>query len=251
MYDYFLGGNRNFAADRAAAEQALAQMPDLAAVLRANRAFLGRVVRHMVASGIRQFLDLGSGIPTVGNVHEIAQREDPDIRVVYVDLDPVAVIVADELLEDNPNASMLQADVRYPDKILAHPTTTRLLDLSQPVGILTVALLHVFPDEEHPAGILDTLYDATVPGSQLALSHMSTPEGRSPSGLKDAQETYARSGNRLYPRSLADITTLIGRWSPLPPGLVACPLWRPDSTSAVLDPTVAFPGYAMLAVKER
>ncbi|MBT8226798.1 MAG: hypothetical protein HKP61_17235, partial [Dactylosporangium sp.] len=205
MYDFLLGGSRNFAADRAAAGRAVTQMPDLPAVLRANRAFLGRVVRHLLAAGVRQFLDLGSGIPTVGNVHEIAHRHDPTVRVVYVDLDPVAVLTADEILAGDPYTAVVRADLRRPDLILDHPDVRRLIDLDHPVAVLMVAVLHLVPDAEDPAGILDHLHQVLPAGSYLALSHMSPPERQTPAGMSEAQRTYARSGNPLYPRRLDQI----------------------------------------------
>jgi SAM-dependent methyltransferase len=143
MYDFILGGTRNFPVDRDAARQAMAQMPDLARILRANRAFLGRAVRSMQALGIRQFLDLGSGIPGVGNVHDIAQRVDPGARVVYVDNDPVAVLAADESLVGNPNATMIHADLRQVDAVLGDPEVTRLLEHTAPVGVLLVGVLYL------------------------------------------------------------------------------------------------------------
>jgi S-adenosyl methyltransferase len=249
MYDFILGGSRNLAVDRAAAEQALTQMPDLPRVLRANRAFLARVVRTMVDLGIRQFLDLGSGIPTVGNVHEIAQRHDPSIRVVYVDLDPIAVLTADEVLAGNPNVTMIRADLRHPERVLADGEVRRLIDLSRPVGILLVGVLHLIPDADDPAGILDYLYEAVAPGSYLALSHMSPSERQTPAGMREAQRTYQQSGNPLHPRRSDEIETLLCDWQPEPPGLVACPHWRPDPDTEPLNPDVTFPGYAALTRK--
>jgi len=249
MYDFILGGSRNLAVDRAAAEQALTQMPDLPRVLRANRAFLGRVVRNMVDVGIRQFLDLGSGIPTVGNVHEIAQRHDPGIRVVYVDLDPIAVLTADEVLAGNPNVTMIRADLRHPERVLADAEVRRLIDLTRPVGVLLVGVLHLIPDEEDPAGILDYLYEAVAPGSYLALSHMSPSERQTPAGMREAQRTYQQSGNPLHPRRSDEIEELLRDWQPEPPGLVACPHWRPDPDTEPLNSEVTFPGYAALTRK--
>lgn len=249
MYDYILGGSRNFAADRAVATKALGFMPDLAATLRANRAFLGRVVRYQVESGIRQFLDLGSGIPTVGNVHEIAQQIDPTVRVVYVDIDPIAVLVADEILHDSPNAIMVQADLRHPKEILARSEVRSVLDLTQPVGVLLIAALHLLPDSDDPAGILESLFDEVVPDSCLAISHMSPPERQTPAGMLEAKETYASSGNDLYPRTLSQIEDLLGQWQPQPPGIVACPHWKPDPDTEPLNSEVTFPGYGLLACK--
>jgi hypothetical protein len=221
----------------------------LPGVLRANRDFLRRAVAHLARQGVRQFLDLGSGIPTVGNVHEVARAIAPQSRVAYVDLDPVAVLTADEVLEEVPDTAMVRADLRYPGQILTHPEVTRLLDLTRPVAVLMVAVLHLIPDAEDPAGILRDLHDGVPPGSFLALSHMSPPERQTPAGMSAAQDSYARSGNQLYPRTLAQIEALLGDWHLQPPGLVACPQWRPDTDDPPPPLNTTFPGYAGLAEK--
>ncbi len=249
MYDYFLGGSHNFAVDRQAARQALAHMPGLPAVLHANRAFLRRAVRQMVEAGVRQFLDLGSGIPAVGNVHEIAQQVDPTISVVYVDVDPVAFAVAETILAGNPYATMIQADLRDTDRVLADPAVHRLLDLDRPLGVLMVAVLHLVPDCDDPAGILDRLHDAVAPGSYLAVSHMCPEERQTPAGMREARDAYARSGNPLHPRTYEQVEALLSGWRMQPPGLVACPQWRPDPDTEPLDPTVTYPGLAALVRK--
>ena len=151
VYDYWLGGSNNFLADQDAARAMLAVDPTLRAAVRANRAFLGRAVRYLAGqAGIRQFLDIGSGIPTERNVHEVAQEIAPDSRVVYVDSDEVAVAHSRLLLQDNPAATVIQADLREPEKILADPATQLLLDFSRPVTLLLVAVLHFIPDEDDP-----------------------------------------------------------------------------------------------------
>ncbi len=152
MYDYFLGGYHNFAADRQAAERVLAQFPDTRFIAQANRAFLRRAVTFLGEQGIAQFLDIGSGILTVGNVHEIVQAGNPNARVVYVDSDPVAVIHSETILADNPNAAAVRADARQPEAILAHPEVRRLLDPARPLAVLLVALLHFVTDDRKPGG---------------------------------------------------------------------------------------------------
>lgn len=199
MYDYLLGGGHHFAADRVAADQAVAHMPDLPGVLRANREFLGRVVTHLVGQGVRQFIDLGSGIPTVGSVHETAHRIDPAVRVVYVDLDPVAVVLADELLAHAPGVAMVRADLRDPDQVLTHPQVRDLIDFDQPVALLLVAVLHLIPEAVEAARVLHYLYTQAADGSWLAVSHMSPTERQTPTGMRAAADTYAASGNPLYP----------------------------------------------------
>lgn len=170
-------GSHNFAADRHAAEAAERIMPGIAQVARLNRAFLGRVVRFMIDQGIRQFLDLGSGIPTVGNVHQVAERAHPGCRVVYVDRDPIAVAHSELMLAANDHAAIVQADIQYPDDIFSNPQMRRLVNLDEPAGVLMLALLHWIPDEADPAALVAD-YRRRVPvGSYLAISHL-TATGR-------------------------------------------------------------------------
>src|SRR5689334_8693366 len=177
MYDYFLGGSHNFAVDRKAAAAVLAAVPGIRALARQNRNFLRRAVQYLAHQGVRQFLDLGSGIPTVGNVHEIAQRDAPGSRVVYVDIEPVAVSHSRTLLEDNPDTAVAQLDLRRPDQVLDSPEVRDLLDLTRPVAVLAVAVLHFLPDSDDPAGVLARYRDAVAPGSRLVVSHASlSPE---------------------------------------------------------------------------
>ena len=172
VYDYWLGGSHNFRADQDAARTLIAVEPNIRAIARANRAFLGRAVRYLAGeAGIRQFLDIGSGIPTAQNVHQVAQQAAPGSRVVYVDNDEVAVAHSRLLLEDNPDATVIQADLREPAKILADPETRLLIDFTQPVALLLVAVLHFVPDTSTPGQILATLRDALAPGSYLVICH--------------------------------------------------------------------------------
>src|SRR5918911_1136740 len=147
MYDYYLGGSHNFELDRKMAEQAIALWPDLPLIMQTNRAFLRRAVNYLVSQGVEQFLDIGSGIPTVGNVHEVAQLANPSARVVYVDIDPITVAHSQAILQDVANVATIQADVRRPEQILGHPATRRLLDFERPMAVLLVALLHFIPDD--------------------------------------------------------------------------------------------------------
>jgi hypothetical protein len=247
IYDYVLGGAHNFAVDRQVADRAIAAMPQLPSVLRENRTFLRRVVRFLAGeAGVDQFLDLGSGIPTVGNVHEIAAEINPSARIVYVDIDPVAITHSQAILADNPNATAVQADLRDPSTILAHPTVRGLLDTDRPVAVLLIAALHFVPDSQHPADILARLRNALAPGSYLAISHASE-DGQPPAGQRDAQEVYARADNAVLMRSRSEIATLIDGWEPVEPGIVRCPLWRPDSDEAPPADAAQFPGYSVLA----
>lgn len=171
MYDYFLGGYHNFAVDRAAAQGILAVEPDFSLLLRANRAFLRRAVLFAGNNGVRQFLDLGAGIPTVGSVHEVAQALDPEARVVYVDVDPIATALSRDILASNPRAVAIQADALLPERVLHHPDLARTLDLRQPLAVLLVAFLHLVPDEDQARRVVHAYRDASAPGSYLAVSH--------------------------------------------------------------------------------
>ncbi|HEX4221531.1 MAG TPA: SAM-dependent methyltransferase, partial [Pseudonocardiaceae bacterium] len=169
VYDWYLGGANNFAVDREFGRQVEEALPSVKALAAANRAFLHRAVRYLADQGIRQFLDLGSGIPTVGNVHEIAQKVDPGTRVVYVDHEPVAYNYAKDLLRDNEFATVIQADIRDPELVLNHDDTRRLLDFSQPVGLLLISVLPFVPED--PAPLLARYRQPLVSGSYQAITH--------------------------------------------------------------------------------
>ena len=235
VYDYWLGGDHNFQADRDVARAAIALDPNIRAMMRANRAFLGRAVRFLAGeAGIRQFLDIGSGIPTKDNVHEAAQDIAPGSRVVYVDNDDVAVAHSRLILHDNPDAIVIQADLREPGKILADPGTQLLLDFSQPVAVVLSAVLHFIPDDAQAADIVATLRDALAPGSYLVICH----------GWRDEQSDLASSFENVYNsrvtaqlhvRTRDEIARLFDGFTLLPPGLVRIPQWRPDSPDDVPD----------------
>lgn len=247
IYDYMLGGSHNFAADRQVADRAIAAMPQLPKVLWENRAFLRRAVRFLAEeAGMDQFLDLGSGIPTAGNVHEILAEITPRGRVTYVDIDPVAVTHARAILADEPDATAIQADLRHPLTILAEPEVRDLLDVSRPIAVLLVATLHFIPDEQNPAAILAQLRQALAPGSYVAISHASD-EGEKPTGIRAAQEVYARAEHPVIMRTRAEISGLIEGWEIVPPGIVPCPLWRPAAEDALVAEVERFPGYSVVA----
>ncbi len=231
MYDFFLGGSHNFAVDREAARQVLAVAPEAALVAQANRAFLRRSVRFLVDSGVRQFLDIGSGIPTVGNVHDIAQRLDPRARVMYVDTDPVAVAHSRQMLTGNDRTGVIQEDLRRPEQILHHPEVRGLLDFDQPIAVMIVAVLNFVPDEDDPAGILATVRDALAPRSCLALSQVSV-EGREEE-VDLVGSVYRKAGNALHFRSRDQIAGFFDGFDLVPPGLVWLPEWRPEATDQV------------------
>ncbi len=196
VYDFYLGGFHNFSSDREMAEKALADWPDLPLIMRSNRAFLRRAVSYLVDQGVRQFLDIGSGIPTVGNVHEIAQELAPDAKVVYVDIDPVAVAHSESILTGNPNATVIAGDFRQPAAILDHPAVREMLDLDQPVALLLIALLHFVSDEDDPGHLLTTFREALPAGSYLALSH-ATNELHPPEQTEFHQDLYRKTATPM------------------------------------------------------
>ena len=229
VYDYWLGGKDNFEADRTAGEEALAAYPDLVSSVRANRAFLARGVRFLAAdAGIRQFLDIGTGIPSANNTHEVAQSVAPQSRVVYVDNDPIVLAHARALLVGRPEGTTdyLDADLRETEKILDH--ARGLLDFSQPVAVMLVAVLHLIGPEDHPYGIVSQLMDAAPPGSYLLLSHVASdiePEKMAEMG-KRLNRLLAQKG---YYRSQAEVTQFFTGLELLEPGVVPVQHWRQDS----------------------
>jgi Protein of unknown function (DUF574). len=232
IYDYLLGGSLNFTADREAARKLIAMVPDVPLVAQANRAFLRRAVRFLVDAGIRQFLDLGSGVPTRGNVHEIVQGIAPRSRVVYIDIDPVAVAHSRQIIAGDDRTIAVQEDVRHPEQILSHPEIRGLLDFTQPVAVLVVSVMHFIPDSDDPVGILAKLCDAAVSGSYLAISHV-TSDGRSyvPAGPPDG----ARSDTFARPRHRSEVERFFAGFDLVGPGLVPVEHWRPDTPGKIGD----------------
>jgi hypothetical protein len=234
MYDYYLGGSHNFAADRILAEETIRVWPDLPHAARANRAFLRRAVTYLSGIGIDQFLDLGSGIPTGGNVHDVSHALNPASRTVYVDSDPVAVAHSKVLLAQVPYATMLYADLRDPDTILRSPELTALLDLSRPIGVLMVATLPFVPDVDGPAGIVEVYREATAPGSHLVVSHVT--DEYQPRLADETEDIYTQASHGLTFRSRRQIRDLMSGYDLVPPGLVDLILWRPDLLETTPDP---------------
>lgn len=226
MYDFYLGGSHNFAADRRLAQRAIEAYPDIRAYCIANRSFLRRSVSVLAALGVDQFLDLGSGIPTVGNVHEVARAANPGARTVYVDSDPVAFAHGASLLADEPDARFLQADLRDPAAVLGHPGLDGFLDLDRPVAVLLYSVLPFIPDADDPAGIVAAYRDASAPGSCLALSH-GTADYR-PDQVSALTQVYTEAIHTMHPRSRAAILDLMSGYDLLEPGLTDAILWRPD-----------------------
>ncbi|HEX6424578.1 MAG TPA: SAM-dependent methyltransferase [Acidimicrobiales bacterium] len=241
VYNYLLGGDDNFAIDRQVAEQAFANYPgglDAARIdARANRAFLGRAVRYLAnEAGIRQFLDIGTGIPDAGNTHALAAQAAPDARIVYVDNDPIVLAHAHALLSSVPDgaAAFVDGDMRLPRTILAQAAT--VLDLAQPVGIILVGILHVIPDRDRPFDHVATLVDAVSPGSHLVVSHMTDDVEVDDMAL--VARRLDESMGSTYPpalRSRADTLRFFTGLDLVEPGLVSAPDWRPDGRAAHED----------------
>ncbi|MFI0465881.1 SAM-dependent methyltransferase [Saccharopolyspora sp. 5N102] len=233
LYDYLLGGAHNFAADRALAEKFLSALPSARDVARLNRAFLRRAVVHMAQQGVRQFLDVGSGIPTVGNVHEIAQAADPHARVVYVDYESVAVAHSQLLLEGNDNATIIQADLVEPGVILEHPETRRLLDFDEPIGLIMAGVFHFVSHELDAPAIITRYRNALATGSYLALSHFTADI--SPDEMEGVVEVMRRSSDPIHTRTHAEIIELFTGFDLVEPGVVGTALWRPDRPERAAD----------------
>jgi hypothetical protein len=241
IYDYWLGGKDNFAVDREAGDKALAEYPHLAKAVRANRAFLVRAVRYLAGEvGIRQFLDIGTGIPTANNTHEVAQGIAPDSRIVYVDNDPVVLLHAQALLTSNREGACayVDADFRDPGKILAE--AGKLLDFSKPTALMLLGILQLIPDEDDPYTVIETLLDALPSGSYLAITH---PAGDiDPRSLKAAAVLDTLSVERRTLRPYDEIMRFFGGLELEPPGLVQVSKWRPDSEVQAATPASRWAG---------
>jgi hypothetical protein len=230
VYDYLIGGKNHFEADREAARNLMAVLPAGNIGPRENRAFLGRAVGYLTAeAGIRQFLDIGTGLPTTNNVHEVAQGIAPSSRIVYVDNDPLVLVHARALLTSAPegHTAYIEEDLRNPEAILTHPVTREVLDFTQPVGLIVAGVLHFVVDAEKPAQIVRTLVNALPPGSYLVASHI-TPE-HSPKGTTAAQKSFRNAGIPVQPRESDEFARLAFSGLELvPPGVVLVSEWRPD-----------------------
>ncbi|WP_430499385.1 SAM-dependent methyltransferase [Micromonospora trifolii] len=244
MYDYFLGGSHNFPADRAAADRVLEIFPETGVAAQTNRHFLRRAVRYAAEQGVRQFLDIGAGLPTQDAVHEVVRAVAPDARVVYVDYDEVAVGHARQLLTGVPGTAVVQGDLRRPDELLAHPDVRATLDLDQPVAVLLLAVLHFVPDHDDPWAAIARLRAATAPGSHLVLSHL-TLDGIPPELAERGQAVYRNSSAPLVPRTRAETARFFAGYDLVEPGLVATTRWRPDGEPETVDAH----GYAGVGVR--
>lgn len=223
MYDALLGGSHNFEVDRRAAAEAVALVPDLATVALNNRAFLRRAVRFLLDAGIRQFVDVGAGIPTAANTHELA----PEAKVAYFDIDPVAVAHAEAILADQPRAIALRGDLRDPRALLDQPRLREFIDFEQPVGVLLIAVLHLLTDDDHPHAAVAALRDCVVAGSYVAVSHLSSAH-RPAAAATLAAHSAQRSRVPITFRPRAQIEAFFEGFTLVEPGIVEIPAWRPE-----------------------
>jgi hypothetical protein len=242
VYDYYLGGTHNFAADRTFADAVLAATPEVRTAALGNRAFLHRAVRYLSDRGIRQFIDLGSGIPTAGTVHEILGETAPaGGKVVYVDLDPVAVAHSRAILDGVADAGVVAGDLRKPAEVLANPALRRVVDFREPVAVLLVSVLHFVTPDEHPEDIVAGYAAAAVPGSYIVISHAGLATGRPLTAEEvTSYEAYKRSPTPVVLRGRDEVEALFGDLTLVEPGVVPAPLWRPDG------PTDHIPEASML-----
>ncbi len=230
LYDYYLGGKDNFTADREAAEVILTVVPEGRRFARENRDFLRRAVRYLTAEvGIRQIIDLGTGLPTQGNVHEVAHEIAPGTRVVYVDNDPIVLAHGEALLAKDPNTVFIQADMREPKAILDNPKLVSMIDFSEPVAVLFVSVLQFVTDDEEAAEIVRSFRDITCAGSQVVISAI-TRTGQDTEKVKTIVDAYERSSAPAVLRTQDQIERLFGGASLVDPGLVPVPQWHPDLT---------------------
>jgi hypothetical protein len=226
IYDYFLGGKDNYPADRDAADQITAYLPNIREAAHINRAFVRRAVRYLVLeAGIRQLIDIGTGLPTMGNVHEVAMAANPATRVVYVDHDPVVLAHARDMLQGTPSAVIIGHDMRAPADILADPQLRQLVDFAEPVGVLFVSMLHFLSDTDDPAAIIGELLAPFPPGSHVALTHGTADAAPQ---VRAAARVYNAATTRMFVRSRAEVLALVRELDIVEPGLVWTPEWHPE-----------------------
>lgn len=231
IYDYYLGGKDNYAADREAARKVLGAAPDVPMAALENRAFMQRAVLFLVQEAhITQFIDIGPGLPTQGNLHQIVWQYDPDASVAYVDNDPIVLTHGRAILNHMPQAIIAEGDLREPERILASDELRQLIDPSKPVALCMTLVLHFITDAENPYGIVTRLRDALCPGSYLVLSHV-TGDERDVQTVSEITDVYNEATAPLVPRSRAEVTCFFDGFTLVPPGVVFLSHWRPSSES--------------------
>jgi O-methyltransferase involved in polyketide biosynthesis len=244
VYDYLLGGKDNYPADREVARSMIAKLPNVQLAVRWNRAFLRRAVRFLVSeAGIRQIIDVGAGLPSEGNTHEVALDAAPDTHVVYVDHDPVVMAHGRDMLQGIENTAIIKRDLFEPESILSDPELTALIDFTKPVAIMLLSMLHFVPDEEDPAGIIKRLLAPFPPGSHVAISH------GTPYAVSEVERDFEKATQQVHVRTADEIRALVDGLELVPPGLVWLPEWRPDRGAELpADVTQAY-YYAVVARK--
>ncbi|MFL6054419.1 MAG: SAM-dependent methyltransferase [Actinoallomurus sp.] len=235
MYDYYLDGKDNLQVDRDAVDRVAQAMPEIRRLARENRAFLRRAVRYMTRQGIRQFIDIGSGLPTAGNTHEIAQGIASGTRVVYVDNDPVVLVHGRALLARDDNTTVATADMRDPASVLGHPNTTKLIDFSEPVGVLLIAMVHFLTEDERPY-VMGALHDALPSGSHVTFTHV-TRDGQPAAAVEQIESVYATTPTPIYFRERAEVARFFDGYDLVDPGLVTIDAWRPDPADPAPEAT--------------
>lgn len=235
VYDYYLGGACNLEVDRKFADEILSRAPEAREFALHNRRYQHRAVRYVANQGVRQFLDLGAGIPTVGPTHEVARSVNPDARVMYVDIEPVAVEHSKLLLDGDSKAGVLQADLREPQAILGSPVVRNVLDLSQPVAVMVLAILHFLPDEDDPAGIIARYLAALPSGSWLIASH-GTADGTAGERADEVAEKYQATSLAGHARTRQQFAEILRPVEIVDPGIVWTAAWRPDTPEDALQP---------------
>jgi O-methyltransferase involved in polyketide biosynthesis len=239
MYDYYLGGKDNFAVDREAVAAVEQAMPEVRQLARENRAFLRRAVRFMVSQGIRQFVDIGAGLPTAGNTHEVAQTAAPDARVAYVDNDPIVLAHGRALLATDDLTTVVTADLREPETVFAHDDVRQLIDFNRPVGVLLIAMTHFLRDDEREP-VMGVLRDHLAPGSFLAATHV-TVDNHPREASEGVEAAYRRTPTPIFFRTHDEIAPFFSGFDLVEPGLVTIDGWRPDAQ----DPTPAPTGWLL------
>lgn len=253
MYDWYLGGSQNFAVDRELGARVLERFPHAARCAQANRAFLRRAVRWCVEQGITQFLDLGAGIPTVGNVHEVARALAPDAAVVYVDNEAVAAAHARELLDATEGVAVAQVDLCEPDTVLASAAVQDTLDLTRPIAVLFVAVFHFVGDDADPVGLVSRYREALAPGSVVVISHVSDdqPTEAEAAPHRAVAEVYRHTSTPAHLRDRQAIEALFAGAALVEPGLVDATAWRPDSAAGTVERCGFYAGLARIGPSRR
>ncbi|RMI36715.1 SAM-dependent methyltransferase [Streptomyces triticirhizae] len=248
MYDYYLGGQDNYEVDRIAAEKVLSVAPDVRLAARENRAFLHRAVRVVAERGIRQFVDVGTGIPTTPNTHQVAREVDPTARVAYVDNDPIVSVYAGAKLTAEGNAGFVLGDLRDPEALMENPVIRDLIDFDQPVALMLVAILHFIDDEAQPTEMIQALTSRLAPGSCLVLSH-ATSDFHDAEDVRRVREVYRNSTANVTPRGRSAVEAFFDGFDVLEPGVVQPHLWRPDAPVPDSPELARLAGYAGVGVK--